>query len=134
MSAPQQIVKAIVACLINHPEVQCCYLYGSAATGAMATGSDVDIAVAGERELSPEEQIRLRDELEVATRRDIDLIDLRRASGTLLRNALRGQSLLCRNPGVRYELARRLVYDQEDMQPLRRGMMDRRRQAFAYGH
>ncbi len=118
----------------NHTELQCCHLFGSAASDRMHTDSDIDIAVAGMAPLSANEKQLLREELEQTLQRDVDLVDLHSATGNILRKALHGYCILCRNKKVRYQLQRRLIYDQEDMQRLRHRIMEARRMRFAYGH
>lgn len=134
MAIDRQIIELLSSVLEDHPEIQCCYLYGSAAQGRMAPSSDVDVAVAGFRPLTGDERAELQGDLEVALGRDVDLVDLLCVTGTILRNAVRGVCVLCRDTGVKYRVMRRLVYDQEDLQPLRQRMMDRRREVFAHGH
>ena len=100
----------------------------------MRADSDVDIAVAGAAPLSAEQKQRLREELEQSLQRDVDLIDLQSATGNILRQALHGTCILCRNKTIRYHLQKRLIYDQEDMQPYRNRIMETRRKRFAYGY
>ena len=130
-----EIIKAQLEVFFeNHPELLCSYLFGSAIHNRMHADSDIDIAVAGTAPLSAGHKQRLREELEQIFRRDVDLIDLHSATGNILRQALHGNCILCRNKSIRYQLQRRLIYDQEDMQPLRKRIMDTRRMRFAYGH
>lgn len=133
METNRQIVELVLEVLQAHPEIQCAYIYGSALGGKLQPDSDVDVAVAGERPLTVRAKASLREKMEMAVRRDVDLVDLHRAAGTILREAMRGECIMCRDTRVKYQLMRRLVYDQEDLQPLRRQMMDRRREAFVHG-
>lgn len=119
--------------LAAHPELQCCYVYGSAAEGRLNAASDVDLAVAGASPLSAAQKVALRDECATVLRRDVDVIDLLQATGTLLRNALRGVCICSRAGKARYQVLRRLVYDQEDLQPLRRRLMEQRKRRFIHG-
>jgi predicted nucleotidyltransferase len=130
----ESILVATAAVFRGRPEIQCCYVYGSAARGQRKRGSDVDLAVAAHHVLSVSEKSTLKDELERALLCDVDLIDLLSATGTILRQAMRGVCLLCRSTDVKYRLMRKLIYDQEDLQPARRSMMDTRRKAFVHGH
>ena len=130
-----EIIKAqLETFLKKHPELLCCYLFGSVIKDRMHAGSDIDLAVAGTAPLSAGQKQHLREELEQIFQRDVDLIDLHSATGNILRQALHGNCILCRNKSIRYQLQRRLIYDQEDMQPLRKRIMDTRRMRFAYGH
>jgi predicted nucleotidyltransferase len=117
-----------------HPEIACAYLFGSAAGGRFTKTSDIDLGLAASHPLSADAKAHLRAELEDTIHRDIDLVDLQQATGSILRQALHGICILCRNTTVRYQVMRRLIYDQEDMQPLRNQIMQQRRLRFAYGH
>lgn len=130
----QEIRSRILGVMEKHAEVCLCYIYGSVANGRAGHRSDVDIAVACRELMTPRDRMYLQEELAVALNCDVDLLDLSRATGTILRNALRGQCILCRATSVRYDTVRRLVYDQEDMQPLRRRLMKERRERFICGY
>ena len=114
----------------RHPEVRCAYLFGSMASGRAGPGSDVDLAVAADAPLAAQVRHDLQEACAEALGREVDLIDLRRATGLVLKHALRGICLFCHDTGTRAAMIRRLIYDQEDMQPIRRKIMDLRRQAF----
>ena len=120
--------------LEKHTQIACCYIFGSDNNNRLHHNSDIDIAVAGALPLSAYEKKQLREELEQIFQRDVDLVDLQQATGSILRQALHGTCILCRNKLVRYQLQRQLIYDQEDMQPLRNRMMKTRRMRFAYGN
>lgn len=117
-----------------HPDIACAYLFGSATGSRFSATSDIDLGLAASQPLSADEKARLRSELEDALHRDIDLVDLQQATGSILRQAMHGVCILCRNTTVRYQIMRRLIYDQEDMQPVRNRIMQQRRMRFAYGH
>ena len=122
------LTEKINAVLERFPEVQCCFLLGSAAAGTLRPDSDIDLAVACRELMTPEAKMALLEALAAALPREIDLTDLRAVSGTYLRHALSGKLLLCRDVSVKAELMTAMVYDQEDFQPLRRRMMDARRE------
>lgn len=134
MSDILQIRRQLDGFTAVHPEIACAYLFGSATGSRFSDTSDIDLGVAASRPLSGDEKARLREELEDSLHRDIDLVDLQRATGNILRQAMHGICILCRNTTVRYQLMRRLIYDQEDMQPVRNRIMQQRRLRFAYGH
>jgi len=79
------------------PEASAIYLYGSAADGQPRPGSDVDLAVLAPEPIAAGRLARAREELAERLRRDVDLVDLFRAStvmraqvvstGRLLRDA-----------------------------------------------
>ena len=133
MKTVDNIVACIKAVLAEYPDVLCCYLYGSAASGRERPDSDVDLAVACAQPMSAELKAQLFSDLAIALQRDVDLIDLLAVNGPVLRSALHGECLFCRDSALKYKLLHRLVYDQEDLQPLRRKMMERRREAFVHG-
>lgn len=128
------VVRALAPVLVSHQEVQCCYVYGSAASGRLKPDSDVDLAVACSRPMAGAELRALQEECVLVLHRDVDLVDLLRVTGLILRNALRGTCVFCRSAQSKYRVVRELIYDQEDMQPLRCALMERRRRIFAYGH
>ncbi len=127
------VVRALGPVLASHQEVECCYVYGSAASGRLRPDSDVDLAVACSRPLEGAELCALQEECALVLHRDVDLVDLLRVTGLILRNALRGTCVFSRSARSKYRVVRELIYDQEDMQPLRRRLMERRRRIFAYG-
>ena len=134
MKSADEMQSRLTDFLDKHPEIQCCYLFGSAVTSKFHSGSDLDIAIATDTPLPAQQKQLLRDELEQHLDRDVDLVDLQRATGNILRHALHGNCILCRNGEIRYLLMKRLIYDQEDMQPIRNRIMEQRRKRFAYGH
>lgn len=71
-----EIVKLIRA---RWQDAQAIYLFGSAADGSELPGSDIDLAVLSPNKPVVEQVIKLKAELSRLTKKDIDLIDLRRA-------------------------------------------------------
>ncbi len=134
MKHTDQITQKLGDFLAAHPDLQCCYLFGSVTGRDFSCLSDVDVGIAASKPMSASEKQALRGELEVTLDRDVDLVDLHQATGSILRKALQGTCILCRSTRVRYQIMRRLIYDQEDMQPLRNLVMKIRRMRFAYGH
>ncbi len=76
-NASREIVRTVRAIL---PGVEGIYLYGSIARGEGRADSDLDIAVMQLRPVEATEALRLRTELGVLFVRDVDILDLRRAS------------------------------------------------------
>lgn len=62
------------------PDCVAIYLFGSCATGVALHDSDIDLALLGPAPLGEEERWSLAQDLAVALGRDVDLVDLRRAS------------------------------------------------------
>lgn len=73
----ETIVQQICA-QINDPIA--IYLFGSRATGAVHDSSDIDIAVLPQKPLSTELRWDLQQELAIALKLDVDLVDLLSAS------------------------------------------------------
>jgi uncharacterized protein len=81
---------AILGYLQRHlPGLMAVYLFGSRASGDHRRSSDFDLAVLGERPLSPGQRFDLAQELASLLDGDVDLIDLRAAS-TVLRSQVIG--------------------------------------------
>jgi predicted nucleotidyltransferase len=70
------------------------YLFGSAASGRARPDSDIDLAVLAEGSLSTSQLLRARILLAESLSRDVDLIDLARASTVLRKEVLAGGRLL----------------------------------------
>lgn len=66
------------------------WLFGSQARGAGRPDSDVDLAVLVRRPLPPEAVFEAAQDLALALRRDVDLVDLSRAPGVLRAQVVAG--------------------------------------------
>ncbi|MFO0773064.1 MAG: nucleotidyltransferase domain-containing protein [Nitrospiraceae bacterium] len=62
------------------PDRLAIYQFGSEAKGTTRPGSDIDLAVLARTPLSPEACFNLAQDLSIQLHRDIDLVDLRRAT------------------------------------------------------
>lgn len=73
---------ALVTALLRDaiPAVIVIYRFGSTVTGKQRPDSDVDLAVLAASALDPVRRFELQEQLAVTLRRDVDLVDLRRAS------------------------------------------------------
>lgn len=80
--------------MLRETGLHTCILYGSASTGRMHTGSDIDLAVAGPAPLSAEELAKLYLESSSLLGREVDISDLRRARGTFLQEILTGGEII----------------------------------------
>lgn len=65
------------------PDVRVAYVFGSHASGEATSASDVDVAVLMPHPLDPERRWHLQEALASRLHRDVDLVDLRRASTVL---------------------------------------------------
>jgi predicted nucleotidyltransferase len=88
-------LDAIVDTLRHHiPGCVAIYLFGSHASGTARPDSDVDLAVLAPAPLGDEERWHLAQTLAVALGRDVDLVDLRRASSVMRVQVLESGKLL----------------------------------------
>lgn len=109
-------------------------LYGSAATGKMRSGSDVDIALLFNQPLGTARKMELISRLESALRRDVDLVDLSALDGTILKQVLcKGRVLIQTKPGVLAGLIRKMIYNQADMMPYVSRTLIERQRRFIHG-
>lgn len=123
------IASCVKAVLCDELGLQLAILYGSAVTGKMRAGSDIDIAVLFDRPLSAEQKMMLMSRLERKLQRDVDLVDLFSLSGTILKQVLcQGRVLIQTKPGALTELIQRMIYNQADMMPyVLRTLIERQR-------
>jgi predicted nucleotidyltransferase len=110
-------------------------LLGSYGSDRVRPDSDVDLAVSLGRPLTVEERMRLTRALAAATHRPVDLIDLKTAHGLILKQALRqGTPLVPSRPATFEKLLKRMIYEQEDLNPqIHQAKVDRV-EAFTRGH
>lgn len=134
MDERKHIRQALLDFTEKYPAIVCVYLFGSVTGPLFSNKSDVDIGLAGQHPLTATQKKQFKTELEQILQRDVDLVDLHQATGAILRRALRGTCILSRDSTVRYQLMQRLIYDTEDMQPLRDRTMHLRRLRFAHGY
>lgn len=117
----------ILRVLSGYPEIRFCVLFGSASRGALTSRSDVDIAVAGAGPLTFEEKAEIAQSLAAALGREVDLIDLSKASGLILQQALcTGRMVKNDDHDLYAALLKRLWYNQADMMPLVRRILEGR--------
>jgi predicted nucleotidyltransferase len=80
------------------PDVVAVWAFGSAQGGEIQLGSDVDVAVLGERPLSLDDRLQILDQLQAQLQfADIDLIVLNEANVILRFEAVSGKLLFCRD-------------------------------------
>jgi uncharacterized protein len=121
-----QTIKNLLAA--KFPNILIALIYGSFGTDRETPQSDVDIAVAAAKPLKPEEKIALMTALSELTLRSIDLIDLRTASGTVLKEALvNGRIILNGNPDSFATLVSRMIFDEADFHATRRCLAEEAR-------
>jgi predicted nucleotidyltransferase len=119
----------IVECLRGHEHVEAAWLFGSLAQGCERPGSDLDVAVLGERPLSATDKKQLIERLARVSGRPVDLIDLQATRGPIVGRVLQDEALLFCDDTVLYaELIKRWWFDQADWLPYRRRILKDRRE------
>jgi predicted nucleotidyltransferase len=94
--------QATETALSAHPDIIAAWLFGSAQSGELRPGSDLDIAVLFETSPTLDRLVELRADLQQATQIDaIDLVVLNNASPVLRFEAISGQDIYCRDMGQR---------------------------------
>jgi uncharacterized protein len=114
--------------------IKLCIVFGSVAAGKSSSGSDLDIAVAGERPLSGEEFLELIVAFSEATNREIDLVDLTTATGLILKQALStGVVVQNLDKNLYARLISRMLFNEADMMPYFHRTLRERRKRFLNG-
>lgn len=127
------LIKNIEKVFAEFPEVFFCSVYGSYAKGSPGISSDVDIAFASES-MNPEKFLKLKKQLAINLGKEIDLIDLNRCSGLILKEILcSGLIVLNRKPAFYAELIKKMIYNQSDMMPYYNRILHERRKVFLNG-
>jgi predicted nucleotidyltransferase len=89
----ESIKRAVVRCVSRRKEIQAAYIFGSAATGRMRPGSDVDVAVLVDGSIRGSRMSRYRlalmaDLASALQRLDVDLVLLNQANPLLAHRVL----------------------------------------------
>lgn len=114
----QEIVGKIGSVVDRFPAILVCLLFGSAAEDRHLEGSDVDVAVAGDRPLDEETTDDLRAQLEGQLSSEIDLLDLQRLDGLILREILvNGETVRVHDEGLLARFISRMLFHEADMMP-----------------
>lgn len=129
-----EITARVKDILRDEPGLRLAILYGSAATGKMRSGSDVDIALLFNHPLGSDQKMELITRLESQLRRDVDLVDLFALNGTILKQVLsKGRVLTQSEPGALAGLVQRMIYNQTDMMPYVTRTLVERQERFIHG-
>jgi len=112
------------------PNVIAAWVFGSAQSGELRPGGDVDIGVLFETLPSFDEQLDLLGRLQTALNvEDIDLVVLNKANPILRFEAISGRSLFCRDLSRRAEFASLTAREYEDsMAMVERALAERKRE------
>jgi uncharacterized protein len=107
------------------PDCVAIYLFGSRATGTPTPDSDVDLAVLPEAPLADEVRWQLAQTLALALGRDVDLVDLTRASSVMRVQVIDTGKLLYESDAVRRQLFEaHALSDYARLNEERRGILD----------
>jgi predicted nucleotidyltransferase len=132
MSSIEVLVDNIRAVLINAPDVEVAFLFGSAARDRLRFDSDVDIAIAGYNKLPIHRFNELSGLLSGSISRPVDLIDLVSTKGLVFYQALtKGIKIMVKDRVLLSELMKECVYFGEDFLPYITGMLERKCRRFA---
>lgn len=130
----EELINQLRAILIGLEKVRVAVLFGSYAQGRAKADSDIDLGIAFERALTLDEQLELVQKLSVITKREIDLVDLRKANGVLLQQILNHRkTIVNRDPELMGNLIAKRATDEADFQPLRDMILKKRRERFIGG-
>ena len=131
MEKLQESLRKVLNCF---HDIKLCIVFGSAASGKPSPGSDLDIAVAGERFLTGEKCLELIEAFSEATHREIDLIDLTQATGLILKKALTtGIVVQNHDKNLYARLISRMLFNEADMMPYFHRTLRERRKRFLNG-
>ncbi len=109
------IKEKLSAFLSQELDIGMAVLYGSFAKGLEGPDSDVDLAVCKDKPLDPEALLNLADRIRLLVKREVDLVDLRKAHGALLTEILTGGTIiLLRDSSIYEQLLKRMWYERED--------------------
>lgn len=131
MERLQELLKEV---LNRHQDIKLCIAFGSMAAGNASPDSDLDIAVAAEKPLSPDRLLQLSEEFSSETNRETDLVDLMAATGEILKQALSTGIVVQNGDKTLYaRLISRMLFNQSDMMPLYYRILQERRRRFLDG-
>jgi uncharacterized protein len=117
--------------LAKDPNLDLAIVFGSMASGRAKPHSDIDIAIYPIRPLDHHALQDLSDRIALATGRPVDIVDLSRSEGALLRQILRsGKVLFSKRPGIQGTLQERLLVWQEDFEPALNAILSARLKRF----
>lgn len=127
------IKKEIISALSDFPELSLAIVYGSFAKERQTAASDVDIAVAGPQVLSAERRVEIALRISKRVKREVDLVDLRRTHGVILKEILKQGTVLIKKDNLLYaQILKRFLFDQEDFMPLFNRILRERREKFLH--
>lgn len=129
-----EIISQLNRYFTSTEEIHTVILYGSAVTDNYTLNSDVDVAVAADHLLSPEERVDIHQDLEKLLLCKVDLRDLSNLHGTILYEVL-FKGKVIKKENVRYfeKKCIEMVVYRQDIYPILKTGMKRRLREFAGG-
>lgn len=113
-------------------DVSLALLYGSFAIGTQNKSSDIDIAVHTAESASIERLIDIQTDICALCHREVDVLDLRRAEGTILCQAI-GQGIKIKNDSMLFSYYNlKAIYFHEDFLPSFRIMQEAKIRRFVH--
>jgi len=111
-------IDPIIEVIRKHQsEVNIIYLFGSYAKGQEQESSDIDLAIQTQEPMSKMEIYQLRQELAARLNRDVDLIDMEKASAVLKNEVVQGgKRLYCAPHFERKPYELRIISEYLDFQ------------------
>ena len=114
----EELLAALKASLSGDTRLRYALLFGSAATRGPDSARDVDIAISTSVSLGLMDRMRLATELESATGRTVDIVDLDEASTLLRREVLRdGLIIVVNEPTALLAFKARVPIEWADLEP-----------------
>jgi predicted nucleotidyltransferase len=130
----EELKERLRSVISQYPLVRLCIVFGSAASGRLTSQSDLDIAVAAEAPLPPEDRLELLESISDATRREVDLIDLNVETGPILKQVLsKGVIVQNADKSLYAGLISRMLFREADMMPYYYRTLRERRERFIHG-
>lgn len=119
ITSPEEVIALVRKILEEDKRIRYALVFGSLAAGTFGASSDVDVGVAFEKRLSMDDQIDISMSLSVALDRNVDVVDLRTATGVLLQQLLAKRiTLVKRDETIMPNLMVKRVYEEMDLMPL----------------
>lgn len=114
-----EIIETIKIVIDRHPEITIATVFGSVTKNRMTQNSDIDIGIAGDSVFTFDFKNALMIALSSALSKEVDIVDMRAVSGTILKQALSSGHIIKKEskPTLVF-LMKKLWYNQADMMPL----------------
>ena len=106
------MVEKLKVFFVGRKDVKFAVMYGSAATNRLTDYSDVDIAIASDKEFEIEQLEEISQALEEVCGRGIDLVDISSAGSTLVQEILSEGIILLNDTEIFGRLTKLMWYDE----------------------